>query len=81
MKRAINEQFDIWVDRTPETAEVKAARVRVQEFLDTLTEEQDKRLFEYISEVQRQAYEGGYCMAMRLAAECFSGKCGYDKRD
>ncbi|MCC8051016.1 MAG: hypothetical protein LIP10_10225 [Clostridiales bacterium] len=81
MKQAINEQFDIWTDRTPETAEVKAAREKVQEFLNTLTEEQDKRLFEYISEVQQQAFEGGFCMAMRLAAECFSGKSGYDKCD
>lgn len=43
--------------------------------LENLLQDEDSRLFDYISEIQRQTFIGGYRMAMQLAMECF-GKDG-----
>ncbi|MCD8397923.1 MAG: hypothetical protein LUD12_12225 [Lachnospiraceae bacterium] len=79
MKAAIESQFAIWTAMVPESREVLAAKQRAGALLDRLTNSECEVLLEYLDQVQRQGFYGGYCMAMRLAAESMSGEGAYER--
>lgn len=65
----IDDFFNVWLDRMTEPSEAQKA---VAPYLEDISEDFDKKLFGYISEVQEQAYYAGFAMAMQLAADCYA---------
>lgn len=68
-KNLIEHHFSIWLERDYKPTEKQKA---VVPFLETISEENDTLLFDYISEVQEEAFYGGFAMAMQLAADCYA---------
>lgn len=71
MKKALERQFDIWREETPDSPEVTAALKNALDVLENLSKEADARLSKYILGLEQQAFAAGFRIAMQLAAECF----------
>lgn len=65
----IDDLFNVWAERVTEPTE---AQKRLAPYIEIISEEFQDRLFEYISEIQENAYHAGFAMAMCLAADCYS---------
>ncbi|MCC8044179.1 MAG: hypothetical protein LIP12_01605 [Clostridiales bacterium] len=68
-RNLIDDHYEIYnARRTQPTARLKA----LEPYLATISEEFDAKLFEYIDEVQQNAYRAGFATAMQLAADCYA---------
>lgn len=68
-RNLIGGYFDIWLEKICKPTEKQKA---VAPYLETIPEDFDRKLFDYIAEIQQQAYYAGFSMAMQLAADCYA---------
>ncbi|MCD8105003.1 MAG: hypothetical protein LUF35_08400 [Lachnospiraceae bacterium] len=70
-RNLIDDHFEIYNARRTKPTEAQKA---LEPYLNTISKEFDEKLFEYVSETQKEAYHAGFATAMQLAADCYS-KC------
>ncbi len=63
----IDLHYSEWVARPYKATETLKA---VTPFLESLNEQDDRQLFDYISEIQRDAYHAGFAAGVKLMEEC-----------
>ncbi|MCD7716940.1 MAG: hypothetical protein LUI39_10905 [Lachnospiraceae bacterium] len=63
----IDLHYSVWLERVYKPTEKLKA---VTPFLESISEEDDKRLFDYISEIQRDAYHAGFADGVQLMKDC-----------
>ncbi|MCC8044013.1 MAG: hypothetical protein LIP12_00750 [Clostridiales bacterium] len=68
-KNLIDHHFNLWLERIHKPTEKQKSAYSV---IESMQEEKNTLLYEYISEVQEQAFYGGFVMAMQLAADCYA---------
>lgn len=76
-KNLIDEHFGTYIERAVEPTEKLEA---VTPYLKNISEDFDEKLFDYIEEVQKDAYYAGFATAMQLAADCYAEKKRLNER-
>ncbi|MCD7743986.1 MAG: hypothetical protein LUI13_01625 [Lachnospiraceae bacterium] len=66
----IDALFDIYLSRT--VTDPGGKQKAVEPYLETISEDFDEKLFDYIGEVQKSAYYAGFATGVQLMQDCYA---------